>query len=268
MSRRHSVLTVKECMNAIEPFYGNTNKKADVVDAAELITFNAWFDAAQWKLDAACLSAREQVAVLCQRLQGPIHTAYMIKSRQSHEVFTVSEMKSQLQSLFAESAVQFTDKALDMKFSSWSLVADIQKFKTYVLNSSLGSTADHNEFLYSKLRSKMNAVRANILMHAASEFPLQLDPNAGFDEYVQQAIQSAHRVQANSVSPKRGASPPLPKQPPSKRPKGEDKSKNKDIKKTSSLYQRRGCPPGWAPRLGGHPQGGHPAKLLSVIYFE
>ena len=39
-SHRHGVLTVKECMNSIE-FYGNANKKADVLDATELIAFNA-----------------------------------------------------------------------------------------------------------------------------------------------------------------------------------------------------------------------------------
>lgn len=34
------MLTVKEGMNSIELLYGDANKKADVVDAAELIAFN------------------------------------------------------------------------------------------------------------------------------------------------------------------------------------------------------------------------------------
>ena len=42
-SRRHGVLRVKECMKLLELFNGNANKKADAVDAAELIAFNAWF---------------------------------------------------------------------------------------------------------------------------------------------------------------------------------------------------------------------------------
>ena len=49
-SRRHGVLTVKECMNSTKLFYGNANKKAEVVDAAELIALNAWFDTAKWEM--------------------------------------------------------------------------------------------------------------------------------------------------------------------------------------------------------------------------
>ena len=98
-------------------------------------------------------------------------------------------------------------------------------------NSSLASTADHNEFLCSKLRSKMNAVRPNILLFAASEILQQLDPIATFNEYVQQATQIAHRVQASS--PMCAANPTAPKQtPPPMRSKGADKSEHKTNQKT------------------------------------
>ena len=137
--------------------YGNANKKADVVDAAELIAFNAWFDTAQWKLDVASLSSREQIAVLCQRLQGPILNAFMLQSKKSEEPRSLQEFKKQLQTLFAKSSVQFTDKALDIRFSAWTLAAEIQKFQTSIANSSLASTADHNEFLCSKCTTRQSA---------------------------------------------------------------------------------------------------------------
>ena len=54
-------------------------------------------------------------------------------------------------------------------------------------------------------------------MHAASEFQLQLDHSASFDEYVAQALQIAHRVQANS--PKREGDAPGPSGPDPKRPR-------------------------------------------------
>ena len=123
----------------------------------------------------------------------------------------MSELKVQLHSLFADSAVQFTDRALEMRFTAKTLVADIKRFQTYVLNSSLGSNVDQNEFLYQKLRQKITAVRPDILMHAASEFQLHLDHTGSFDAYVQQAIAIAHRVQVASP-PKRASSPP--KNPP------------------------------------------------------
>ena len=77
----------------------------------------------------------------------------------------------------------------------------------------------------------MNAMRPNMLLFAASEFLLRLDPTATFNEYVQQTTQIAHRVQASS--PKCASSPTAPKQtPPPKRSKGADKSEHKTNKKT------------------------------------
>ena len=256
---RRGILTVKECMTSIDVFYGNSDKKADVVDASELIRFNAWFDAAQWKLSAACLSERQQVAVICQRLQGPMLAAYMLHIKHLDDPACMSDLKVQLQALFADSAVQFTDKALEMKFSAKSLVADIKSFQTYIRNSSLASSVDQNEFVYTKLRQKMTAVRANILMHAASEYQLQLDHAASFDVYVQQALNIAHRVQA---SPKREASP-LRQAPPDKRVKAAaDKSpKSKfqrmaDLTEADLLKQWFRCPKcGWVMEGGVHSKG-------------
>lgn len=207
VSHGPAYLSVKECMTSIESFYGNANKKADVVDASEVIAFNHWFDAALWKLDVANLSTAQCISVLCQKLQGPMLTAYMHKSKQySGHPDSIAVLKQRLQELFADSAVHYTDKAFDMKFTSKNLVSDIQMFKTYVQNSSFASTLDQNEFVYGKLRSKMTAARTNILMLAASEFQMHLDKTAPFEAYVDQAIQIAHRVQ--SSSPKREADGP------------------------------------------------------------
>ena len=103
----------------------NANKKADVVDAAESMAFNACFDTAQRKLDAASLSAREQIAMLCQRLQEPILNAFTLQSKQSKEPRSMQGFKEQQQTLFAKSSVQRTDKNLDMRFSAWTLASDM-----------------------------------------------------------------------------------------------------------------------------------------------
>ena len=214
--RRDAVLSVKECMTSIDSFYGNSNKKAEVVDASQLIAFNSWFEAARWKLDAARLSSCQQVTILCQKLQGAILLSFMTKFDTTSDVTDVADLKSKLQGLFAESAVHYTDLALNMNFSANSMVANIQTFHTYLQNSSFSANLDHNEFLYSKLRAKMTAVNPNILIQAASEYQRNLDSTADFPTYVQQAIQIAHHVQVNS--PKREAKTPH-QGPPSKKSK-------------------------------------------------
>ena len=214
--RQDAILSVKECMSAIESFYGNSNKKAEVVDASQLISFNSWFEAARWKLDAARLSSRQQVSVICQKLQGAILLAFMTQVDNAHEICSVTRLKSKLQGLFAESAVHYTDLALSMTFHANSMVADIQTYHTYLQNSSFADHLNHNEFLYSKLRAKMTAVNPNVLIQAASEHQRHLDSREDFPTYVQQAIQIAHLMQVHSSKrePK-----PLAQGPPSKKSK-------------------------------------------------
>ena len=111
------------------------------------------------------------------------------------KVHNLNDLKARLQSLFAESAVHFTDLALEMKFTAKNMVADIQTFQTYMLNLSFASNLDHNEFLYAKLRAKMTSVSPNILIQIMSERQLNLDNTATFAVYVQQANLVAHRMQ-------------------------------------------------------------------------
>ena len=53
-------------------------------------------------------------------------------------------------------------------------------FATFVEHSLLAASADHNEFLYATLRSKLNTACLNILVHANSENGLVLSPNSNF----------------------------------------------------------------------------------------
>ena len=100
--RRDAILSMKECISAIESFYGNSSKKAEVVDASRLMSFN-WFEPERWKLDAARLSSRKQVSVICQKLQGAILLAFMTQVDNAHGICSVTQLKSKLQGLFAES---------------------------------------------------------------------------------------------------------------------------------------------------------------------
>ena len=115
-------------MSAIESFYGNSNKKPEVVDTSQLIYFNSCFEGARWKLDAAQLSSRRQVSVICQKLQGAILLAFMTQVDNAHEICYVTWLKSKLQGLFTESVVHYTDLA----FHANSMVADIQTYHTHL----------------------------------------------------------------------------------------------------------------------------------------
>ena len=122
----------------------------------------------------------------------------------------MSELKNQLQGLFANSSEQFADKAMEMIFSAKTVLEDIANFGVYIRNSSFANTANGNEYIYSKLRAKLTAVRSDMLIIASAELNLKLDSTASFDEYVQHALKNAHHVQAKSPNPRHN--PPEPRE--------------------------------------------------------
>ena len=78
---RQALLSTKDIMSALEPFYGHINKKSEVVDPMQIIDFHTWFATCKWKMNSACISEAQQVSVVCQKLQGPILSAYMLASQ-------------------------------------------------------------------------------------------------------------------------------------------------------------------------------------------
>lgn len=229
------MLSSKECMNSLEPFYGHANKKSEVVDAMYVSHLHTWFDTCCWKMSAAELSESKQMSIICQKLQGPILASYILASKSaSQKPQTLLDLKQSLSALFADSSVKFTDQAITMQFNSQTLVSDIKTFETYVMHSSLATSVNQNEFLYSTLRAKLHAARPNLLLHASSEHGLSLDPKSDFSQYVQQALTIAHRVQAASDRPQ--ATPKRPSRPP-----GPNQSQNK-APRSSSGPSRRPAP--------------------------
>lgn len=217
-SYRDALLSVRDCMTNVEPFYGNANKKADLIDANELIAFHSWFDNAKWKLARANLPEAQIMAIISQKLQGPMLSAYIKKSKVSSAPNSVAELKTQLRSLFADSAELFTEKAMEMRFSAKRLVDDIATFGVYIQNSSFAQTADANEYIYGKLRAKLIEVKPDLLIIANAEKNLRLDSEASFEEYIQQAMTIAHSVQSKpKPSPKHELGQPKPGQGTSKK---------------------------------------------------
>ena len=124
----------------------------------QIIDFHTWFATCKWEINNVCISEAQQVSVVCQKLQGPILSAYMMASQsQTWHHANLDELQHALSALFAKSRVKFTNKPIDMEFNAKSLVTDIKNFQTYVLHSSMSDSVHHNEFLYALQRSKMNS---------------------------------------------------------------------------------------------------------------
>ena len=63
-------------MSTLERFFGNADKKAEVVNAMHITRLYSWFEACKWKMSAAQLSESQQVSIICHNLQGPIVVTY------------------------------------------------------------------------------------------------------------------------------------------------------------------------------------------------
>ena len=48
-------------MSTLEPFFGNADKNAEVVDAMPITHLHSWFEACKWKISAAQLSESQLV---------------------------------------------------------------------------------------------------------------------------------------------------------------------------------------------------------------
>ena len=116
-SYRNAVLSSKDYMSTLEPFYGNADKKAEVIDVMHITHLHSWFEDCKWKMSAAQLSESQQVSIICQKLHGPILSAFMHASRTFGQPNSLAELRTALSQEFAQSSVKFSDEAREMVFS-------------------------------------------------------------------------------------------------------------------------------------------------------
>ena len=87
-----------------------------------------------------------------------------------------------------------------MTFRVKHLSQDLMTFRHYARHSSFAQTLDQNEFLYTLVRNKLHGARANYLIAVQSEYGLSLDKSETFDNYINQAVQIAQKVQASAYA--------------------------------------------------------------------
>ena len=175
-------LPVKDILSSLDKFYGNKDQSADcqcgsVPSVFELVRRH------RLAPDSGGIPEAQHVTIASQKLAGPALLAYMHRCAIERwaPALTMAELRVRLSSLFVDAEVDYTDKLIHMTFSFSTLSTDIEMFRKYVRRSSFASSKDHNNFLYSLLRKKMNAASHNILLTAAAEHQLQLLESASFD---------------------------------------------------------------------------------------
>ena len=58
---KQALLSTKDIMSVLEPFYGHTNKKSEVVEPMQIIDFHTRFATCKCKMNSACISEVQQV---------------------------------------------------------------------------------------------------------------------------------------------------------------------------------------------------------------
>ena len=203
-----SRLNIREALNSLDVFRGNSNKQAEIVDPDEYVAFTQWFDACVWKLTTYGAPETQFVRLMSQKLEGAALKAFMARSRlEGWDTVhcTLPQFRVRLGSLFERAALKYTKKAFDMTFKASTMPDSLQRFRLYMQQSSFGDSLDGNAYIYSLVRDKMHAAVPQCLIAAASEFQLTLsEEEPRFNTYIDQAIRIATRLQAVRVFAKRG----------------------------------------------------------------
>jgi hypothetical protein len=196
------LIPLKEILNSIPFFYGNSDHSSEVVADNQFIAFVDWFEGALWKLRSAGIDSAVHIRLILTRLSGAM--LHMFRTKQDIynwdlSRFSVEHLRSALSNLFNDAEVRYTDELLALTFSKKSLTQSIQRFRTLAMYSSFKRALDHNKHLYTLLRRKLNDVHPNILLVASAESGLKLDESLSFHAYVDSALQIVARLQSTSV---------------------------------------------------------------------
>ena len=180
----------------------SARRSSEVLDPEEFLPFQLWFDGCVWKLQTAGVPSTEHTRLVCQKLAGAALATFKSKCMAEHWDLSACEMpllRKRIFALFPNAEAILTRKLNSMTFRVKHLSQDLMTFRHYARHSSFAQMLDHNEFLYTLVRNKLHAVRSNCLIAVQSEYGLCLDKNEPFDNFINQAVQIAQKVQASSV---------------------------------------------------------------------
>ena len=249
-------LSAKDMLNALEAFSGHSDRKSTVLDPDTFPQFVSWFDRSAWQLTSSGVDRGLHARILQQKLSGAMLTVYMNRCQASgwSSDCSVAELRTRLCSLFSDSEAKYTRRVIDFKINPHRFAQDLSTWRSFLAYSSFASSCDRNEFLYGLVRDKMNAAVQDCLVRAVCEHQCSLDRDAPFNEFMDQAMLIAHRIQMV----------PSEEGPAAKRQKvgssGPKEPSGKGGSKASTAAASGVAPSGWA-AAKGWPEG----RLLTAL---
>jgi hypothetical protein len=164
-------LSPKEALASLQTFGRGSDKLASVLDHDSFIEFQVWFSASLWKRSAAGVPATAHAALLAQKVTCSLQKLF-IREQDSAPVdiamLSANHLCSRLSDFYQDASVRFSDAVLTMHFRKDHLAADLAKLRTYPLHSHFVSTLDGNDWIYRKLRNKMQAAWPQCLLLAGT----------------------------------------------------------------------------------------------------
>jgi hypothetical protein len=110
-------LSGKEILSSIQPFSGNVDRAASVLDNDTFIDFHDWLDASVWKLTVAEVPPHVRASLIAQKLLGPLQRLLIraqLRDQWNLSVMTVSDLRSRLVALYPDATLRYTSAMLDI----------------------------------------------------------------------------------------------------------------------------------------------------------
>ena len=196
-------MTAKDVLSNLDTFYGNSTKTSEVLDPEEFLPFQLWFDGCVWKLQTVGVPSTEHTRLVCQKLAGAALATFKSKCMAEKWDLSACDMpllRKRMAALFPNAEAILTRKLNSMTFRVKHLSQDLMTLGHYARHSSFAQMLDQNEFLYTLVRNELHGARANWLIAVQSEYGLSLDKSETFDNYINQAVQIAQKVQASAYA--------------------------------------------------------------------
>jgi hypothetical protein len=245
----------------LEPFSGNTDDSAHVIDKNHFLPLLEWLDSSIFTLRASKLDPSHYVSKLLFSLTGAAKRAFVARFGNVHNVseWTLDQARSNIASLVPDHDVLFTLQALNMSFSKSSLPDDLQKFRLYIEKGNL--PIDNIKLYVRLIQDKLVNAFPECLTIAATRYGKHLQYKPVFSEMFADAQTLVAELAANghltsSVLPKRlgdvseptvakrskrsyGTTPQAIREPPKPtKPIDADNSEDAELKRLAKRFHR------------------------------
>jgi uncharacterized protein YxjI len=173
----------------LEPFTGNRDPEAHVIEKRSFLPLLEWLEASCIQLQLSGLDETLHVRKLVMSLSGAAQRAFTAKylSRMPEVMtWTLHEARTEIASLVPDYKVQFTKQAIAMTFKAKSLQNDLQRFALYLQHGDM--PVDGSIFVFESLQDKLLECAPNLFTIAQSSYNLRFEFKPTFEAVVADAM--------------------------------------------------------------------------------